>query len=81
MRTTLTIDPDVAAGLERLRKAERLSFKEAVNNVLRRGLQAGARPAPTQPFRTRSVDHGRPLLPNFDDVHGILAIIEEERMK
>jgi len=81
MRTTLTIDPDVAVGLERLRKAEKLSLKQAVNDVLRRGLHSRGKPAAAKPYRTRSVDHGRLLLPNLDDVNGILAIIEEERMK
>lgn len=38
MRTTLTIDDDLAAILERERKRKGLSFKEIVNISLRRGL-------------------------------------------
>lgn len=48
MRTTLTLDPDVAARLERMTKERSISFKEAVNATLRAGFDAepAARPAP-----------------------------------
>ena len=38
MRTTLTIDDDVAAMIKRESKRKGLSFKELVNAALRRGL-------------------------------------------
>ncbi|MGH7819088.1 MAG: ribbon-helix-helix protein, CopG family [Candidatus Binatia bacterium] len=38
MRTTLTLDDDVAAKLRHLARQRRASFKEIVNSVLRRGL-------------------------------------------
>lgn len=38
MRTTLTIDPDVAIALERVRQRDSLSLKAAVNEALRCGL-------------------------------------------
>jgi hypothetical protein len=46
MRTTLTLEPDVAAQLKELAHRRRISFKEAVDTVLRRGLvaQVPARP-------------------------------------
>ena len=40
MRTTLTLEPDVAAKLKELAHRRRISFKEAVDSVLRRGLSA-----------------------------------------
>ena len=48
MRTTITLDPDVAARLERLTKERSISFKEAVNATLRAGFDAdpAVRPAP-----------------------------------
>ncbi len=48
MRTTITLDPDVAARLERLTKERSISFKEAVNATLRAGFDAepATRPAP-----------------------------------
>lgn len=42
MRTTVTLDPDVAAKLRSLARERGVSFKEALNGVLRRGLQTGA---------------------------------------
>lgn len=40
MRTTLTLDPDVAALLRKTVARGEVSFKEAVNAALRRGLTA-----------------------------------------
>ena len=40
MRTTLTLDDDVATILERERRRKGLTFKEIVNATLRRGLAA-----------------------------------------
>lgn len=38
MRTTVTLDPDVAEKLKRLAHARRASFKQTLNEALRRGL-------------------------------------------
>jgi plasmid stability protein len=40
VRTTLTLDEDVARALARRAAETRRSFKETVNDVLRRGLRA-----------------------------------------
>jgi len=40
MRTTLTLDDDVAMKLRELAHRRKVSFKEMVNSVLRRGLAA-----------------------------------------
>ncbi|MBN1945343.1 MAG: ribbon-helix-helix protein, CopG family [Bradymonadales bacterium] len=40
MRTTVTLDPDLAEKLKELANSRRLSFKETLNEVLRRGLGA-----------------------------------------
>ena len=45
MRTTLTIDNDVAARLEQLRKATGESLKAVVNSALRVGVQQLSQPA------------------------------------
>jgi hypothetical protein len=39
MRFTVTLDPDVALDLKRLMAAEKLSFKDAVNQTMLRGFQ------------------------------------------
>jgi hypothetical protein len=44
MRTTLTIDDDIAIRLETLRRERGLTFKEALNQTLRAGLANGRRP-------------------------------------
>lgn len=49
MRTTITLEPDVAARLKALTRERGISFKEAVNTALRRGL--GAEAADARPFR------------------------------
>lgn len=57
MRTTLTLDDDVAAALkERARLADR-PFKQVVNDTLRRGLSPA--PADEEPgYRVRTHDSG-----------------------
>lgn len=82
MRTTLTIDDDVAAVLERLRRERDGNLRDVVNEALRRGLREMTAPAkPRKQFRTRSVDLGTPRLPNIDNVAEVLAIIEGEFYK
>ena len=52
MRTTLSLDDDVAAKLRDLAHRRKRPFKEVVNEVLRRGLAAQApRSAALRPFR------------------------------
>ena len=52
MRTTLTLDDDVAVKLRELAHRRRVPFKDVVNSVLRRGLAAQERRAESEgPFR------------------------------
>lgn len=65
MRTTLTLDDDVADKLKSYARRKRLSFKEAVNTVLRRGLTAPeARRGEGQRFRADVFDS--PFRPGVD---------------
>jgi hypothetical protein len=83
MRTTLTIDDDVAALLARVRKTTRLGLKEAVNEAMRRGLTQMTRTetAPHPPYRTPSVALGRCLVSSIDDVAEVLAVAEGESFR
>lgn len=45
MRTTLTLDPDVAAMLKKAAASRKQNFKDLVNAALRVGLAAAAEPA------------------------------------
>jgi predicted transcriptional regulator len=82
MRTTLTLDDDVAARLERLRRARKASLKDIVNDALRRGLDdLSRRPKQKEPFQTQSVDLGRLRLANIDNASESLAAAEGEAFK
>jgi hypothetical protein len=79
MRTTLTIDDDVAARLEQERKNRRLSFKELVNDVLRAGLETMGRQTrrPNQ-FQTEGFDLGASLVGSLDNIEEVLSRTEGE---
>ena len=82
MRTTLSLDPDVAVLLEKVRKTKRLSFKQAVNQALRAGLMQLTAPSPHRAsFPTDTVDLGRCLIGNLDDISEALAAGEGESFK
>lgn len=82
MRTTLTLDDDVAAVVERLRKSRRQSLRQVVNEALREGLKQLDAPSPARkPFRTTAVDLGECLLGNVDNVAEVLAVAEGEAFK
>jgi hypothetical protein len=82
MRTTLTIDDDVAVQLERLRRARDASLKDLINEALRRGLRdMGTRPKKREPFRTQPIEGVTPLLDNYDNIAEILAYVEGEDFK
>jgi adenine C2-methylase RlmN of 23S rRNA A2503 and tRNA A37 len=81
MRTTLTIDDDVAVQLKRLRRERDVNLKELVNEVLRRGLRdMGAASQKRKTLRTRAFDMGKPLI-NIDNVAEVLAHLEGEGSK
>ena len=72
MRTTLSLDDDVAALLEQMRKERETTFKQLVNDALREGLARLSAPAEKQPFRTAPVDLGHCYYPNLDNVWEVL---------
>jgi hypothetical protein len=49
MRTTVTLDPDVAAKLKQTASERGISFKEALNSNVRRGLESTD--ADVRPYR------------------------------
>ena len=82
MRTTLSLDDDVAALLEQVRKATGSGLKEVVNTALREGLLGMLQPPASRiSFRTEAVSLGRCHIPSLDDVAGVLAAAEGERFK
>ena len=81
MRTTLTLDDDVAVQIERLRKERDLNLKDVVNEALRRGLRDLQKPpAERKPFRTKTYNMGRPLI-DIDNVAEAIAFVEGDDFK
>ncbi len=74
MRTTVTLDDDVAALIESERARTGESFRAAVNRLLRRGARAAPTPAP-RPLPKLA---GRPIL-DVSDVSAVLAALDDER--
>ena len=74
MRTTVTLDDDVAAIIESEQRRTGESFRTTVNRLVRRGAVADASwPAPQLPELA-----GRPTL-NVADVSAVLAALDDER--
>jgi len=64
MRTTLTLDPDVAQALKSRTADRKTSFKEVVNETLRQGLADKPKSKPTEVFRVEARSLG--LKPGID---------------
>lgn len=82
MRTTLTLDPDVAAQLEQRRRERHSSLKAEVNHLLRVGLEHEREvpeKAPLERFRVEPFSVGE-LLIDVDDVTAALDLIEPPRL-
>jgi hypothetical protein len=78
MRTTLTLDDDVAAAIERRRRELNHTLKQEVNDLIRAGLaREEDRDAEAQRplFRVQPLDVGE-LLIDIDDVSEALDIAE-----
>ncbi|HVO96419.1 MAG TPA: hypothetical protein VMT15_00040 [Bryobacteraceae bacterium] len=79
MRTTLTLDDDVAILLERVRKQNNATLKDVVNTALRGGLAAMSKPAQARTaFRTRTFRTGKCLVPSIESIADALSIAEGE---
>ena len=67
MRTTVTLDSDLAAKLRALARERGISFKEALNSTLRRGLASGG----GSPQRYRLASRRLGLRPGVDLEHAL----------
>jgi hypothetical protein len=78
MRTTLTLDPDIAAkaklGAARLNK----SFKEVINAALRAGLDDILAPPAAKPYRTKPRPLGLRQGFSYDNISELTAAAEGE---
>jgi hypothetical protein len=80
MRTTVTLDDDVVAALERRRRELKRSLKQEVNDLIRAGLvYVEEQDNPDRPrFRVEPLDVGELLVDNLDDISAVLAMVEAE---
>ncbi|MGQ0733425.1 MAG: DUF2191 domain-containing protein [Acidobacteriota bacterium] len=79
MRTTLTLDDDVAALVRREVTKRRVPLKVVVNEALRRGLEVMARPARRRaPYRVTPFDLGGSLVGSLDNIEEVLSRVEGE---
>jgi hypothetical protein len=78
MRTTVTLDEDVAAKLQKVSRERGVSFKASLNDAVRSGLAAGA--PPSRAFRVRAQPLGiRPGV-NIDRALGLASEIEDSEI-
>jgi hypothetical protein len=77
MRTTLTLDDDVAAKLKSKARRAGCSFREIVNETLRHGLASRRVTTPRRPFKITARDLGdlKPGL-SLDTVAELIELVE-----
>jgi hypothetical protein len=77
MRTTLTLDEDVAARLQAESRRTGRPFKVVVNEYLRAAMAQRKAAQAATPFRVKPVDMGGPLpARSYDDIGALLDEIE-----
>jgi hypothetical protein len=82
MRTTLSLDDDVAVLLDQVRKRRKGQMKEIVNQALREGStrMTRVRKRATR-YHTPEASLGRCFVGSLDDVAEVLAVAEGERLR
>ncbi len=81
MRTTLTLDDDVARLLERAVRERGVRMRDVVNEVLRAGLTGAKERRKREAYRMKPADLGRCLIGDVADVASALAAAEGERYR
>jgi hypothetical protein len=77
VRTTLTLDDDVAAKLEAEARRTGLSFKETLNTMLRIGLAAKRGKLPRPAFKVKPLSlEPRDRNLSFDNIEALLDQVE-----
>jgi hypothetical protein len=80
MRTTLTLDPDVARMLADEAHRSRRPFKQVVNDAIRRGLRPAPRSGRRRRFRVRP--HAATLVPGIDAgrLNSLADLLDDEAL-
>jgi hypothetical protein len=78
MRTTVTLDPDVAAKLKAVARRRGISFKQALNTAVRAGLGGERRAA--RAFKQYTQPIGLRIGVNLDKALHLAAALEDEEI-
>jgi hypothetical protein len=78
MRTTLTLDPDIAAKAKKGAAKLHKPFKEIINAALRAGLDQVLSPPAARPYRTKPRPLGLRQGFNYDNISELVAAAEGE---
>jgi len=81
MRTTLTLDEDVAQRTKELAAKLKKSFKVVLNEALRKGLDQVEKPQKRRYYRTKPHDMGLREGFSIDDIQELLARVEGENTR
>jgi hypothetical protein len=77
VRTTLTLDDDLARLLQKASRRSGASFKQTVNRFLRLGLTSASKPpAERKPFKVTPRKLGLPAGLTYNNVEQVLEAIE-----
>lgn len=76
MRTTVTIDDTVEKRLRQYAGKHSLKFKQALNEVLRKGLAEANKPQTTKPYKTKPKMVGLKSGLNYDNVAELIEQVE-----
>lgn len=77
VRTTLTLDDDVAAKLQAEARHSGEPFKQVVNRLLRAGLHSQAQLEVLPPYKVKARNMGLRPGVNLDDVWGLIELIDD----
>lgn len=81
MRTTLTLDEDVAQAAKELASKLHRPFKEVINNALRFGLEQIEKPASRKPYRTIPRPLGLRAGVSLDNIQEVISHFEGEESR
>lgn len=80
MRTTVTLDPDVEAMLRKVMKERGLSFKEALNQVVRLGTSTAQRDRRGRTYRQKTYRMGFRSEFRWDKALAVSEAMEDEEI-
>jgi hypothetical protein len=80
MRTTLTVEDHLAAKLKEAARKQNRSFKEIINEALRRGLEAAEESRKVRRFRVKPMSMGAKPGIDYDKINQLLDEMEGEQL-